>query len=938
VDQLVEQLHSVVGTEGVISEHDELLVYDCDGLTQHKYLPRAVVFPRSTDEVREIIKLLVREEIPFAPRGAGTGLSGGALAYNRAVIIEMARMRRLLKIDPKNRYAIAETGLVNLQLSREAIKYGLHYVPDPSSQASCTIGGNIAENSGGIHCLKYGMTVDHVIGVRAVLPNGELVDLGGIGNEGSIYDLLGVFIGSEGTFGIATEATLRLTPVPAGVRTMLADFPKVDYASGAVSAIIAEGLLPAALEMVDGPTIRAIESSVYAIGLPLDVEAILLIELDGLEAGLNTEAARAEAICYQYGARNIRRANNEYERKKLWAARKSAFGAMGRISPDLMIQDATIPRSRLPEVLAETYRIASKYNLIVTNVFHAGDGNLHPVICFDSRNIDQLIRVKEAGRELMETCVRAGGSITGEHGVGLDKSQYLPLIFSEDDMETMLRVRAAFDPTGLCNPGKIFPESRSCGESRAINWKDPNNINSGSHMVPSVMKPGIVSSSKTSTQILSRAHSIDANSIYNKISKVISTDKLLVGGLNGRGLIATPESTKEACEILRLAAAENWTTVPAGALTWINVGDALQNADLVVSTVRLSRVLEHVPADLITIVESGTTLGDLNSQLGIGGQWLPIDPPDDGRATIGGIVATGLPGVQSFGYGAPRNYVIGMRVALSDGRIIKTGGRVVKNVAGYDLGKLFCGSYGTLGLILELTFKLRPIPQQVSSIVFESEDVNKLLSCANEILAPKTSTLLPVAVELLSPGVSYNVELTDKTNLPILIIRFAGMGETVDHQIRECREIGRKISSDIHIDTVLGDSKIWKRIAAMPLQYGDHLVWRINTYPTELANMVNDLKDNGKIFEPMLWHASVGTGQLRVISKPSRVTDAINHLKRTRQRVKDLGGKLVIENAPLEIKEAFGTWDNKDSLFPLMQRIKTQLDPHYRLSPGRINF
>src|SRR3989475_1111788 len=464
-DPLVEELREIVGDENVLSEPEELLVYECDGLPQHKHQPRAVVFPNSTEETSEVLEVLSDEGISFAPRGAGTGLSGGALAINRGVVIELARMRKILEVDRENRLARVQTGLVNAQLSRAVAPYGLYYVPDPSSQPSCTIGGNIAENAGGIHCLKYGTTTDHVISARVVLSDGSIVDLD---SRVPGYDLLGTFVGSEGTFGVATEATVRLSPIPPAVRTLLADFTDINDASRAVSAVIAAGVLPAALEMMDNAIIRAVEESVFAAGLPVDAQAVLLVELDGIDAGIDDEAEKAAAILKEHGARSVRSATDENERKKLWSARKGAFGAVGRLLPDVMIQDAVVPRSQLPEVLAETYRISARYNLQLANVFHAGDGNLHPLICFDLRRGDDLERVRQAGREIMETCVRAGGSITGDHDVGIDYSSSLPLIFSEDDMDTMLRVRAAFDPSGLCNPGKIIPLPRGCGEARAV--------------------------------------------------------------------------------------------------------------------------------------------------------------------------------------------------------------------------------------------------------------------------------------------------------------------------------------------------------------------------------------------------------------------------------------------------------------------------------------
>ncbi|HEY0766309.1 MAG TPA: FAD-linked oxidase C-terminal domain-containing protein, partial [Pyrinomonadaceae bacterium] len=468
MQNIIDNLSAIVGPEHVLSRPDELLVYECDGLPQHKHRPRAVVFPSSTEETSAVMRELARAKVPFTPRGAGTGLSGGALALNSGVVIEMARMRKILKIDLDNQVAVVQPGVVNLNVSKAVAPYGLYYVPDPSSQPSCTIGGNIAESAGGIHCLKYGTTTDHVLGLRVVLAGGEIVDLGGAESGG--YDLLGTFIGSEGTFGIATEATLRLSQSPPAVRTLLGDFLEVNDASYAVSAIIAAGVMPAALEMMDGEIIRAVEASIFTAGLPTDAGAALLIELDGIEVGLDDEAEKVRSICMEYGARSCRYARDEAERKKLWAARKGAFGAIGRISPDSMIQDAVVPRSRLPQVLSAAYDIAARYDLKIANVFHAGDGNLHPLICFDSRSPVEVSNVKEAGRELMEVCVAAGGTITGEHGVGLDKRELLPLVFSDADMDAMLSVRAAFDPLGLCNPGKIVPMLRGCGEAKAVEF------------------------------------------------------------------------------------------------------------------------------------------------------------------------------------------------------------------------------------------------------------------------------------------------------------------------------------------------------------------------------------------------------------------------------------------------------------------------------------
>ena len=459
---VVEKLKAALGERNVLTERDELLVYETDALTLHKFPPSAVIIPGSTEEVAAAVSLLAKEQIPFTPRGAGTGLSGGSLSMSGSVVVELARLNRILKLDYENRLAVVQTGVINVHLSQATSPHGFHYAPDPSSQMACTIGGNIAENSGGPHCLKYGMTTNHVLAVEVVLPAGEIVTLGGGGVDRPGYDLLGVFVGSEGTFGVATAATLKLTRLPQSVKTLLAEFMTVTDASRSVSEIIAGGILPAALEMIDRATIRAIEDSIFAGGFPTDVAALLIIEVDGLRAGLEDTAARAVEICLRNNARAVRVAKDEAERTKLWGARKRAFGAMGRIKADLMVQDAVIPRSRLPEVLDEVYRIAGRYNLTVANVFHAGDGNLHPNISFDGRDADQRQRVEAASKEIMQLCVSVGGSITGEHGVGMDKIESMRLIFSENDLDRMLAARDVFNPLGLCNPGKVIPATKSC--------------------------------------------------------------------------------------------------------------------------------------------------------------------------------------------------------------------------------------------------------------------------------------------------------------------------------------------------------------------------------------------------------------------------------------------------------------------------------------------
>lgn len=458
---LVQRLRSVVGEDGVIVDPDRLLVYESDGLTQYRYAPAGVVLPRSTKEVSETLRILHEEERHFVARGAGTGLSGGALPVTGGVVVGTVRMNEILELDPPNRRARVQPGVINAHLTRATLPHGLIYAPDPSSQSACTLGGNVAENSGGPHCLKYGVTNRYVTGLTVVLPNGEVVVMGGLEYDDDVPDLVGLFVGSEGCFGIATEIEVALIPRSEGVRTLLGIFRSIEDAGRAVSDIMARGMLPAALEIVDAETIRAVEASIFAAGYPVDAGAALVVEFDGVDAGLDAEVRQAVACCEAAGAREVRTAADDEERSALWSGRKKAFGAMGRLAPDLLVQDATVPRTRLPEVLGRVGEIGERYGLIVANVFHAGDGNLHPNLLFDRRDPEAVARVEAASKEIMAVCIEAGGTITGEHGVGLDKRQYMPLVCSPDVLDAMGRVKAAFDPWGRCNPGKVLPDGHA---------------------------------------------------------------------------------------------------------------------------------------------------------------------------------------------------------------------------------------------------------------------------------------------------------------------------------------------------------------------------------------------------------------------------------------------------------------------------------------------
>ncbi|HSU89484.1 MAG TPA: FAD-linked oxidase C-terminal domain-containing protein [Terriglobia bacterium] len=462
--EVIARLRRILKPTEVVDDETELLVYECDGLPLFKNKPDVVVFPTTADQVGQIVRLANEYRIPFLPRGAGTGLSGGALAVEGGILIELQRMNRILSIDVENGFAVVQPGVVNLHISQAAAPYGLYYAPDPSSQMSCTIGGNVAENSGGPHCLKYGMTTNHILAIEAVTSSGEIIRLGNPAGEMIGMDLIGTIVGSEGTFAIVTEITIRLLPKPQAVKTLLAAFHSVEDCSQTVSDVIAAGIVPAAMEMVDAKTIEAVEASVYKAGYPTDAVAALLIEVDGFREGLEETSGAIVEICRRNHAYEVRVAKDDEERARLWLGRKGAFGAMGRLAPDMITMDAVIPRTRLPEVLLAIDRMSERYGLGVANVFHAGDGNLHPLILFDSRYPDQVDKILGMSEEIMKLCVGVGGSLSGEHGIGYEKKDFMDLVFSDPDLDTMMRVKQVFNPDGLLNPSKIFPSRRGCTE------------------------------------------------------------------------------------------------------------------------------------------------------------------------------------------------------------------------------------------------------------------------------------------------------------------------------------------------------------------------------------------------------------------------------------------------------------------------------------------
>jgi len=463
-EALIQELRGIVGDHYMLIEKEDVIVYEQDG-SIFQVMPEVVVLPADVEQVSAVVKTAKRANLPIVPRGSGTGLAGGAVPAEGGIVLSLARMNRILEIDLKNRVAIVEPGVINLDVTKKIAKDGFFYAPDPSSQAACSIGGNIANNSGGPHTLAYGVTTNHVLGLEVVLDDGQVVWLGGMVPDSPGYDLCGVFVGSEGTMGVVTKAAVRLMRTREAVRTLLAIFDEADKATQTVVDITAAGIIPAALEMMDQLTIEAVEKGAPS-GYPTDAAAVLLVEAEGVREHTERAMALVQSICNRNGAREVRLAKDEADRQLLWKGRKGAFGALGTLAPNYYVQDGVVPRGRLPEIMGRVAEIAHRYNLLIANVFHAGDGNLHPNILFDMRTPGELERVIEAGTEILKACVEMGGSITGEHGIGLEKKAYIGLLFNNEDLDAMMRVRRAFDPESRFNPAKLFPTPVTCGEIR----------------------------------------------------------------------------------------------------------------------------------------------------------------------------------------------------------------------------------------------------------------------------------------------------------------------------------------------------------------------------------------------------------------------------------------------------------------------------------------
>ena len=873
----IHSLKDVLGQGQVFTDAASLISYEVDaGLDRGR--PEGVVFPHSAEDIVRVMRWAIRHNVPLVARGAGTGLSGGAVAERGGVIVEFSRMNHILDIDAHGRSAVAEPGLTNLWLDEQVKQQGLYFPPDPASQRASTIGGNVAENSGGPHCFKYGVTTNYVTGMNVVLSDGRLVRVGGRALDYPEYDLTGLITGSEGMLALMAAIDVRLVRNPPAVKTMLAVFDSVEQAGMAVSAVIAAGLVPATMEMMDQKIIRIVEEFVHG-GLPVEAEAMLIVEVDGYAASLDSQIEEISALLLVNGGRDLHVAGTAEERNKIWFARRSAAGAVTRLTPSYYTVDITVPRSRLMETLSEVNAICDRYNLRVGYVFHAGDGNLHPLVLIpDNQDRELMERVHHAGREMVEVAVNKGGSLSGEHGVGIEKRAFMSLMHNADELATMLDIKQAFDPNALLNPGKIFPVP----QVDAIDDSDTPTVKMKSIRLPRAKRFAPANAEEAAGRFIAlskagRAVSIRGSSGLQGVSEYVG-QPLAVGLGNAFGLV----------------------------------------------TEQLRGVKTYAPDDLYITVGAGTPLADIQAFLAPDGKWVPIVSPWP-SATIGGIIATNLNAPLRMRYGAIRDLVLCATVVLPNGRIIRTGRPVIKNVAGYDLTKVFIGSHGTLGLITDVTLKLAIQPRTRRTLLFPIGNREEGLLWARKLLP-----LTLVASALVFYKNTGSAGMPENISAPyVLAYTVEGIASDVEAELAEMRQAmqAMKAPEPMVVDAPSG-SDMW---AAMLRNTSDMLQVRIGVPAKDLPAYMND---HARLLNKGIFFSDVSNGLLYTMLAAEHEQEAEQWLAQLRQPAQALEGYAVVMNVPADWQTTLDRWGQAPQTIDVMRRLKEQWDPQGILNPG----
>lgn len=865
-ESVLHSLKALLPKGQVFTDRATLISYEADG-GMDKGLPEGVVFPRSTEEVMRVVRWASEHNVPLVARGAGTGLSGGAVADRGGLVVEFVHMQRILDVDGPGRSALVEPAMINLRLDERAKEYDLYFPPDPASQRASTIGGNVAENSGGPHCFKYGVTTNYVTGMEVVLANGRRMQLGGRALDYPEYDLCGLLTGSEGMLGLITAISVRLLRNPPALKTLLAVFDSLTQAGDAVSAVIAAGLVPATMEMMDQKIVSIIEPFAHA-NLPLDAAAVLIIEFDGYPQSLDAQANEVIDILKRHGGHDMRVARDEEERGKIWLARKSAGGAIAREAPAYYTVDITVPRSRLTEMLTEVNKICTGYNLRFGQLFHAGDGNLHPMLLVPEPDDQDLVaRVHAAGEDIVKCSIDMGGSLSGEHGVGIEKRQFMAYMHKSSELLAMWDVKQVFDPQNLLNPGKVFPRPA----------QDEGGPFAG------YFQPQTQEVELTSTPSLA--------------------DKIF-----------TPTTPEEAARYLQaLSHAGRSVTITGAAQTETSLSQ--------VSTSALRGIKTYAPDDMYVTVGSGTPLSEIqtflaqhNKQLALSSPW-----PD---ATIGGVVAANINAPQRMRYGAIRDNVLCATVALPDGRLIRTGRPLVKNVAGFDLTKAFIGSHGTLGLLTDLSLKVMVQPRMKRTLLIPVRSLADGLRLGQHML----SLALTASSILLSKGYSSD-------DIPahsyLLSYTAEGIAEDVQAELAQVRRVLTQldVSEPIEVESVTG-TDIWCTV----LGKAESTIVRAAVPIKDLSTYMQAQPDIW-LEEQSEWIADFGSGFVYAIK--SAATELAPWLAALRQPALVLAGyAIVLSVSPEDLSSQVDLWGYQPESLDVMRRLKAQWDPQNILNPA----
>jgi glycolate oxidase subunit GlcD len=851
--ELIKEMRRIVGDPHVAESRTTAELYSYDA-SLAKGAPGAVVFPADARETSQVVKAISRAGVAFVPRGFGTNLSGGTVLPYGGLTVCLSRLNRIIGIFPESRSAVVQPGVTNLELQNALSPLGFFYAPDPASQKVATLGGNVGENSGGPRCLKYGVTTNHVLGLEVVLASGELLRLGGADIEPLGYDLRGLLIGSEGTLAVATEVTVRIMPKPEKVMTQLVVYNAVDDAARSVAGIIAAGIVPATLEMMDSKIIQAVEDS-YVCGYPRDAAAVLIIEVEGPVEGLQKQADRIREICTANHCREIRDAASAEERGRLWEGRRGAFGAVARLAPNYLVNDCTVPRTLLPKALAQVSEIVKRHGFEHGNVFHAGDGNLHPLILFDSRDADQLKRVHEAGWEIMQACVALGGTISGEHGIGIEKMEAMRMVFSDADIDAQRSLQTAFDPARILNPGKMFPDTR-----RPFAFQD-------------------------------QAAWAQAEDALSPIERRLAEDVKKASDTGGAFL-------------------------PLGSGSLAGPGNLCARPTTPLRTQALDGMIELDTANQYFTAGAGMTLAAVQEALAPHNQWLPLRPALGVlRRTVGGITAAGALGPERLLYGAPRELLLGLRFIDGRGRLINAGGRVVKNVAGYDMTRLIAGSGGTLGLITRVTMKTATRPEHCAAV-----SACGTLEACNRLATQMLGSSLGAAFAAAAPD--------DGGGRWRLQVGFEGFAETIAAQIARCEALfetaGFSSVRTADFDVLTGPfAGHYERIAGGPF------VLRMGVPPNRAGQAAAFLKQQTQV-ENLL----VDFGCGRVLAGSSDMQDGA--WREIGQRLRELNGHAVLEKCPDDFKTRNDVFGPQRPEWALMHRVKDILDPKHVFAPGRM--